>query len=572
MDRPCRIAVFRRLVALLALLVGAALSASPAKAASSRESTATSSTSTAAASDGLPEYAQGLFLDMKGDYWEAIDLFRKVIAKTPGNAAVNYSISKSWLRLAVLDSARVYGEAAVKLDPSNRYYLRYLAGVAHDMRDYDRAAALYGQESVLEPDRTDILYLQGLEYLAAKRPEQALQVFEKAARIDPYNEAALIQTLTLEIGLKRYPEAIETSRQLLGLGGNERKVGITLAGLYVKTGQEALAVRTLRELIESDRDNIAFRIALFDHYIEGGRTVEYHRAVIDFFDKASMPPEKLYDFAKLYILRSGKDSLYVEPTRILLNELIVRRPHDSELIMLTGMYGAMHGRQQEGAVLFRKAVQLDPGNATAWEYLITTQFDLGQKREAFELLANVRRMFPRQRQRWRVIEGSLLLSSRELRRAVVVLESVVAAKPQPDQNLLIQANTNLAMACDLLGMKKRSRAAYERVLELDPHNTLAMNNLAYLFAEEGIRLRQALRLATNAVMLEPDSGVFLDTLGWVHFKLGNHELARQTLEKAVATGIDETEVYRHLAEAYRKLGNEAKARQMLEKAKNVKKR
>jgi Tfp pilus assembly protein PilF len=53
----------------------------------------------------------------------------------------------------------------------------------------------------------------------------------------------------------------------------------------------------------------------------------------------------------------------------------------------------------------------------------------------------------------------------------------------------------------------------------------------------------------------------------VHYKLGNYELARQILEKAVASGIDEPEVYRHLAETYRKLGKEAKAKEILEKAK-----
>ena len=98
-----------------------------------------------------------------------------------------------------------------------------------------------------------------------------------------------------------------------------------------------------------------------------------------------------------------------------------------------------------------------------------------------------------------------------------------------------------------------------------------MNNLAYLLAEEGIQLRQALRLASNAVMLEPENGVYLDTLGWVHYKLGNNELARQLLEKAISTGVNEAEVYRHLAEVYRKLGYEAKAKEMLEKAKGVKK-
>jgi tetratricopeptide (TPR) repeat protein len=571
-DSANRIGAFWRSLALLALFAVAALWAFPAMASASRDSTATSRDSAVSASDVLPEYVQGLFLDMKGDYWGAIDTFRKVMAKKPGDAAVSYSISKSYLHLTVLDSARVYGEAAVRLDPANRHYLRYLAGVAHEMKAYDQAAELLGKAFLLEPERTDILYLQGLEYLAAKRPEQALQVFEKAARIDPYNEAALTQILTLEIALKHYPEAIETSRQLLKLGGNDRKIGITLAELYTKTGQETLAIQTLHELAEGEPGNIAYRIALFDHYIRAGRNDEFHGELTTYLDKESPSKESLHDFAKLYISRSGKDSLFVGPALALLDELIARRPRDSQLFMLKGMYGMMHGRKQDGVKLLTKAVQLDSGNATAWEFLITAQLESGDKRKAFELLAQAKRRLPRQRMRWSVLEGSLLLSSHELRRAVAVLETVAGAKRKPgDPNLLIQANINLAMVCDLLGLKKRSRVAYERVLDLDPHNTLAMNNLAYLLTEEGITLSKALRLATNAVMLEPDNGVYLDTLGWVHYKLGNFELARQFLEKAAATGLDEPDIYRHLEEVYRKLGNEPKAREMLEKARTVEK-
>ena len=568
-----RIGAFRRSLALLVLFAIAALWAFPAKAAVSRDSTAARPATSTAEADLMPDYVQGLLLDMKGDYWGAIDVFRRVMAQRPADAAVKYSISKSYFRLAVLDSARVYGEAAVRLDPANRHYLRYLAGVAHEMKTYDRAAELLGQASLLEPERTDILYLQGLEYLAAKKTEPALDAFEKAARIDPYNEAALTQTLTLEIGLNRYAEAIDTVTKLRGLRGGDQRLGITLAELYAKTGQDALAIQTLRELAEGERGNIAYRIALFDHFISAGRNEDFHRELTAYLDKESPSKESLHDFAKLYISRSGKDSLFVSPALALLDELIARRPRDSQLFMLKGMYGMMHGRKQEGVELLTKAVQLDSGNATAWEFLITARFESGDKRKAFELLAQARRRLPRQSMRWSAIEGHLLLFSNEPGKAAAVLETVARAKTQhQDPALLIQVNTNLAMAYDLLGMKKRCRAAYERVIALDPHNTLAMNNLAYLLAEEGIQLRQALRLATNAVMLEPENGVYLDTLGWVHYKLGNYELARQLLEKAVATGVNEADVYRHLAEAYQKLGYEAKAKEMLEKVKGLKKR
>jgi tetratricopeptide (TPR) repeat protein len=520
------------------------------------------------ASAAMSDYVHALLLDMKGDYWGAIDILRKVMAQRPTDAAVRYSMSRSWYRLAVLDSARVHGEAAVRIDPSNRHYLRHLAGIAHDMRDYNRSAELYGLFSQAVPGRTDIMYMQGLEFLSANQPEQALEVFKKAMRIDPYNEAALSHILFLETGLRRYPEAIETAKRLIKPGGGDRKLRITLAELYARNGQDTLAVQTLHELIAADRSSVSSWIALFDYYIKAGRNHDFQRELAGFLDTASSSPESLHDLGRLYISRSTRDSLYVGPAVDLLEEMIGRRPHDSELFMLKGLYGLMHQRQQDGLASLNRAVRLDPGNVSAWEYLISASFDQGEKRQAFDLLAKARRRLPRQYLRWRTIEGNLLLYSGSPARASVILEAVARSKTK-DQEILIQANTSLAMAYELLGRKRRCREVYEMVIELDPHNTLAMNNLAYLLAEDGIMLQQALRLASNAVLLEPENGVYLDTLGWVHYKLGNYELARQSLEKALAAGVDEGEIYQHMGEVYKKLGDEAKATEMFGKAKST---
>jgi tetratricopeptide (TPR) repeat protein len=515
----------------------------------------------------MPEYVHGLFLAMKGDFWGAIDSFRKVIAVRPDEAAVHYSISQAFYDLAVPDSARVHGEAAVKLDPGNTYYARYLARLAHDMRDYDRAAALYGKVSSADPTRTDIMYLQALEYLAADHSEQALEVFEKAVRVDPLNEEALSQTLLLQIGLKRYQEAIVTIRQLLGQRGSETKLQVTLGDLYARTNQGDLAIETFKALIASDQHYVPAWIGLFDYYISVGRMPDYLRELHGFLDLKPLSGDTVIDVAKLYLVRSEKDSLYVEPARILVDEIIARYPRDSRIFVLKGIYDVRHDRVHDAVACFRKAILLDGGNVTAWEYLITSHMDLKENRKAFEILAKAKSRLPGHTARWSTLEGYALLHTGSPKRAAAILEAVVKVKSRQDQDLLIQANTTLAMAYDTLGRKKSSREAYVRVLELDAHNTLAMNNLAYLLAEEGTRLNQALRLAQNAVMLEPDNGVFLDTLGWVHYRLGSYDLARQMIEKAIATGVNEAEIFRHLGKVYEKLGNPEKAREMLEKSK-----
>jgi uncharacterized protein HemY len=94
-----------------------------------------------------------------------------------------------------------------------------------------------------------------------------------------------------------------------------------------------------------------------------------------------------------------------------------------------------------------------------------------------------------------------------------------------------------------------------------------MNNLAYILAVQGKELSKAKELALKAVTAEPENASYLDTLGWVLFKVGEYEKAREILEKAVDIDAHEPEIRDHLSKVYEKLGNHQKAEEMKEKMK-----
>ncbi|HBC88808.1 MAG TPA: hypothetical protein DCZ94_17840 [Lentisphaeria bacterium] len=85
-------------------------------------------------------------------------------------------------------------------------------------------------------------------------------------------------------------------------------------------------------------------------------------------------------------------------------------------------------------------------------------------------------------------------------------------------------------------------------------------NLSFLWAEQGIKLDEALKFAMEAVAEKPNSGEALDTLGWILYKQGNYSGAVEQLEKALAVLPDEAIIRKHLSEAYLKLGEEEKAK------------
>ena len=59
------------------------------------------------------------------------------------------------------------------------------------------------------------------------------------------------------------------------------------------------------------------------------------------------------------------------------------------------------------------------------------------------------------------------------------------------------------------------------LLEVNPQNASALNFIGYTLADHGEQLEEAERLVRRALAIHPDSGAYLDSLGWVQFRRGD---------------------------------------------------
>ncbi len=75
----------------------------------------------------------------------------------------------------------------------------------------------------------------------------------------------------------------------------------------------------------------------------------------------------------------------------------------------------------------------------------------------------------------------------------------------------------------------------EQVLDEYPEDIAAMNDLGYLWAEQGLHLQRAYRMVARAVLAEPDNTAYLDSLGWALFQLQRYDEAVVALKKSVAS-------------------------------------
>jgi tetratricopeptide (TPR) repeat protein len=94
---------------------------------------------------------------------------------------------------------------------------------------------------------------------------------------------------------------------------------------------------------------------------------------------------------------------------------------------------------------------------------------------------------------------------------------------------------------------------FKRCIELDPENSLAKNNLAYLYSEQGTHLDEGLKLVQTALKKSPKNSAYLDTLGWLYFQKGDYKAALEPLKKAVEIAPDSAESQYHLGQIYLKM-------------------
>lgn len=106
---------------------------------------------------------------------------------------------------------------------------------------------------------------------------------------------------------------------------------------------------------------------------------------------------------------------------------------------------------------------------------------------------------------------------------------------------------------------------FESVIEADSVHAEALNYLGYMLADRGERLDYAYELIRRAVNLVPDNAAFLDSFGWVYYRMGDYGEAVRHLSDAVKLDSDPV-MFDHLGDAYNSSGNLEEARIWWQKA------
>jgi tetratricopeptide (TPR) repeat protein len=155
-----------------------------------------------------------------------------------------------------------------------------------------------------------------------------------------------------------------------------------------------------------------------------------------------------------------------------------------------------------------------------------------------------------------------------LDRALELQRQAVTLCPPEESDLRASVNYDLASFLLASGDVRGAAEAYDIVLRIQPTNVSALNNLAYVRAEELADAPAALPLADRLLQLAPQQAPVLDTVGWVYFKNGDLEKARDYLQQSV-TIQPAVDTYVHLAAVVAKMGDGAGAENQLKEAEKL---
>lgn len=148
-----------------------------------------------------------------------------------------------------------------------------------------------------------------------------------------------------------------------------------------------------------------------------------------------------------------------------------------------------------------------------------------------------------------LIEGQLL-HDEELYVAAMDLYSE-GLQEFPGHSDLLYARALMAEEIDRIDLLE---ADLKTILSEDPENASALNALGYTLADHNTRVDEALGYIKKALEIRPDDPAVMDSMGWVHFRLGNYAEAETYLRKAFGI-LEDAEIAGHLVELLWAQGN-----------------
>lgn len=507
-------------------------------------------------------FVEGSLLEMQGEYEKAVEQYLKAL-ELDESSAIYYALSKSYLELGKLSRAAETGREAVRRDEEKLSFRENLASVYIRAREIDKAIEQYEKIVELDPNNSQSYYTLARLYQFEK-PLRSLEIYNKMlARFGEQLEI-LGQIADINNSLGRHEDAADALQRMLDIDPGNESILLTLGNTYMHADKIDKAKEIFLELTETHPDNIDVLTSLVDVYVQLDDFDTAANYLRDVIKNEDLPLEMKIQLGQIFIQYIENDTAR-EPDKMKLagpifDAIIEAHPDEPEPYFFRGVVAIFSDEYDIATEYLTRVTELEPENDDGWLYAGEAYFQSGQYNEAIELL---NRGLEKHEEHFDLLFLLGLSYNRidDLENATHYLGRAVDINPD-DVNVL----SMLAMTYDSKDEHTVSDSLYETALTMDPDNHLVLNNYSYSLAERGKDLDRALEMSKRAVEQRPENSAYLDTLGWIYFKLGDIDLAKEYVRKAIDVGSDSAVVHDHMGDIYYHLDEYDKAMEYWKKA------
>jgi tetratricopeptide (TPR) repeat protein len=375
------------------------------------------------------------------------------------------------------------------------------------------------------PDNFVARFNLGRAHIARGEWEEARQQFTEAIRERPDYIPARLAQAQLQVMQRQYEAALESVNAVLRLDKKNGPAHMIEASAYVGLKKYAEARQLIVAMQEANPNaaDVTFSLGMVD--LHEGKYKEAEETFRKAYQQNVKDPRGLVGLVEA-LARQNK---FDEAIQVLQQEL-AKDPKNNDLRIALGNVAVRAGNFDMGLAQFQKVLDTLDKNSKA--------------------------------------RGQVYLRIGETYRRKGDLNAAVAAlykakEALPENSIVV---STLAQALDTAGRKPESVQAWEQAIKLDPRNAVALNNLAFLMAESGGDLDQALTYAQRAEQMMPSMNEVSDTLGWIYLKKNLSDNAMDIFQRLVTKAPDNSTYRYHLGMALSQKGDRPRAIKELQQA------
>ncbi|MBS1783474.1 MAG: tetratricopeptide repeat protein [Bacteroidetes bacterium] len=525
------------------------------------------------ATKAMATYVDAIKARILDDPKKEENLLLEVIALQPDEAAPHYDLARLYKDQKKPELAEEQIKKAISLDGNNQWYQAVYAEILQSRNKFELAADAY-RELAKKTKFNQEYILQAIQlYAAANQFKPAIELIDQlqkqVAEGDDRSNFLLFQKQQMYLKLNDLTKAVEAAKQLISNNPNDGKYYNNLAELYTNNNQIDKAYELYLQAVKQLPTDPDIQYGMAQLYKEKKDLALYdeymHKAILNpEFDEETQTSALVS-----YLQELASDSVRKRNISIDITSRVVQlHPQSAALANVYGEVLLDNDKPDSARIAFKKAVALDPSRYVAWQRLMFSYTDSKDADSLIRYSEKALRYFPNQAV-VHYLNGIGYFNKKEYPQAIKALNRAIEFQPEDNKALLGDMNSMLGDIYHAAGKVHESDSAYDKAIVLNPKNASALNNYAYYLSLRGVRLEDAERMSKKSLDLRPNEATFMDTYGWILYKQGKLELAKDYILKAIGhnPNADGT-VWEHLGDVYFKLGDVEKAVESWKRAKS----